>query len=78
MQADFCYCNPFSTERCYECLLTLTVPGRLQSIRVFIKTFLGYLHPLEPSHRDGTERHNETFMMRTRKDVDTIPQAGYI
>ena len=26
VQADFCDCIPFSTEMCYECLLTLTVP----------------------------------------------------
>ena len=26
VQVDFCDCIPFSTEMCYECLLTLTVP----------------------------------------------------
>ena len=26
VQVDFCDCIPFSTEKCYECLLTLTVP----------------------------------------------------
>ena len=54
VQIDFCDCIPFFTEMCYECLLTLTVPVCDLAYGYLLKTLLGYLHSLEPPHRDGT------------------------